>query len=332
MSPAATRRLETVTGFCRIGRPGNPAVAAAAPYRAYLLNAALGECPVWWERRGALLALDIERGALHVIDPDAARCETRPLPGRATAVVPAGEGQLIAAIEDRLVVLGLEDAGLRPTAELARLAGTDCVFNDAKADRAGRVWIGSRHRERLPGGGALWCYAPERGFVMADRGYTVANGIALNPAGDRLYVADSRRGVIVRYAQRPDGEVGRGDLFAELRAEEGAPDGLTTDTQGGVWTALWGGGALRRYAPDGSLERALELPVSHPTSCMFGGPGLATLFVTSAGPAAGRGDGPGPVPSGAVFAIDTGFAGLPETPARAPRPVRSERGLGVPPP
>jgi sugar lactone lactonase YvrE len=93
--------LKTATGRCRIGRQG-PAAEAAAPYRAFLLDAALGECPVWCERRGLLLALDIERQALHVIDPDSADCRTLPLPGRATALVPADGDRLVAAIEDRL--------------------------------------------------------------------------------------------------------------------------------------------------------------------------------------------------------------------------------------
>jgi sugar lactone lactonase YvrE len=330
LSPAATRRLETVTGLCRIARQGPVPVADAVPYRAYLLNAALGECPVWWERRGVMLALDIERCALHVIDLGSARCRTLPLPGRATALVPAGDDRFIAAIDDRLVALLLDDPELRIVGELARLDVTDRVFNDAKTDRAGRVWAGSRHCERLPAGGALWRYEPERGLVMVDQGYTVANGITLNPSGDRLHVADSRRRVIVRYALGPEGAVDQGDLFAELRPEEGAPDGLTADTQGGIWTALWDGGALRRYAPDGGLERVLELPVSHPTSCMFGGPDLATLFVTSADPATGRGDGVAPSLNGAVFAIDTGFVGVPEAPARLPRSARRESGHGAP--
>lgn len=330
MPPTPTRRVETATGRCRIGRQ-RPVAESAAPYRAFLLGSALGECPVWCERHGVLLALDLERRALHVIDPDSAECRTLPLPGRATALVPADGNRLVAAVEDRLMAVALDDAELRVVGELARLDVSVGVFNDAKADRAGRLWVGSRHRDRLAGGGALWCYEPEHGLTMADSGYTVANGIACSPSGDHLHVADSRQGAIFRYALGPDGAQGRRHLFAQFGAEDGMPDGLTGDTEGGVWTALWGGGAIRRYAADGTLERAIELPVSHPTSCMFGGRGLATLFVTSAAPAAGRTDGGVPAPDGAVFAIDTGFAGVPETPARL-RPAGPRDGASVPDP
>jgi sugar lactone lactonase YvrE len=70
--------------------------------------------------------------------------------------------------------------------------------------------------------------------------------------------------------------------FVEIDARDGSPDGLTVDAEGAIWVALWGGAAIRRYRPDGRLERVVHLPVTHPTTCAFGGPDLTDLFITSA--------------------------------------------------
>jgi sugar lactone lactonase YvrE len=96
------------------------------------------------------------------------------------------------------------------------------------------------------------------------------------------------------------------------------PDGLAVDSEGGVWIALWDGWRVARYAPDGRLDREIHLPVPRPTSCCFGGAGLATLYVTSARvrlSAAQLAEAP---LSGSVFALDPGGArGLPEFSFRA---------------
>jgi sugar lactone lactonase YvrE len=90
------------------------------------------------------------------------------------------------------------------------------------------------------------------------------------------------------------------------------PDGLTVDAEGGVWSAKWDGWRLVRYAPDGSVDRVVPMPVQRPTSVAFGGPDLATLYVTSArigldGAALRQ----APL-AGALFSLDPGVRGLPE--------------------
>jgi sugar lactone lactonase YvrE len=78
------------------------------------------------------------------------------------------------------------------------------------------------------------------------------------------------------------------------------------DAEGYVWNARWGGHCLIRFAPDGSVDRIVELPVSHPTSCVFGGPDMTTLFVTSARPASDALD-----LDGCVLQVETGIKGMP---------------------
>ena len=100
----------------------------------------------------------------------------------------------------------------------------------------------------------------------------------------------------------------------ELQPHEGIPDGLTVDAEGGVWTALWDGWAVRRYAPGGRLDRTVTLPVPRPTSCTFGGADLTTLYVTSARirlSAQQLEDAP---LSGSLFAIEAGMRGQRDVP------------------
>jgi sugar lactone lactonase YvrE len=94
--------------------------------------------------------------------------------------------------------------------------------------------------------------------------------------------------------------------------EEGAgwPDGLTVDADGCVWVALWDGGAVRRYTPDGELDRVVELPVPRPTACGFGGVDLTDLYITTARTGL---EAPHPL-SGSVLVVPGAGKGLPQPP------------------
>jgi sugar lactone lactonase YvrE len=114
-----------------------------------------------------------------------------------------------------------------------------------------------------------------------------------------MYFTDSGLGKIDAFDyDLATGNISQRRTFAKVNPEDGIPDGLAVDSEGYVWAALWDGWSIRRYAADGSLDRVLELPAQRPTSCAFGGPDLATLFVTSAA------DG--------LFALEPGVRGLPE--------------------
>ncbi len=98
-----------------------------------------------------------------------------------------------------------------------------------------------------------------------------------------MYYVDSPMRRIDMFDYDPAvGEAFQRRVFADLSAFDGVPDGLTVDADGYVWVAIWGGGVLRRFAPDGSQDAVLPVPVSQPTSCAFGGPGMSDLYVTTA--------------------------------------------------
>jgi len=124
-------------------------------------------------------------------------------------------------------------------------------------------------------------------FVVAPlavlTGLTISNGIGWSPDGTTMYLADSGTGDIDAFDFDPaTGDLGSRRTVAHVTAADAVPDGLTVDDRGDIWVALWNGGALARYHPDGSLLATIPLPVDRPTSCAFGGTDGATLFVTTA--------------------------------------------------
>ena len=131
------------------------------------------------------------------------------------------------------------------------------------------------------------------------------------PSGDRLYLADSRlRKIFVHRFDDAIDALGPGSAFATWDVRDGRPDGLAIDAEDHLWVAAWDGREVRRYAPDGQLDRTVAIPAARPSSCAFGGPRLERLLVTSARPEV---DGPGDL-GGSLFVLDVGVAGLPVSP------------------
>lgn len=177
-------------------------------------------------------------------------------------------------------------------------------FNDAKADRHGRIWAGSMPRSADQPVGALYRLDTDRTVTQVDAGYTVANGPAFSLDGRFLYHTDSAARVIYRFRMHEDGTLSDRTVFVAFVAEWGKPDGMTVDGEGGLWVAHWGAGRVSRFDEQGRMERSIHLPASQITSCTFAGAQLDRMFVTSA--ADGVPDEPH---AGALFEIDPGVRG-----------------------
>jgi sugar lactone lactonase YvrE len=162
--------------------------------------------------------------------------------------------------------------------------------------------------------GSLYCFDAPNTARAVDGGFQVSNGIGWSPDDTTMYFADSGLGTVFAYDfNLYAGTVSNRRSFVQFDASEGRPDGLAVDAEGFVWVALWDGWRVARFAPDGRLNRELDMPVPRPSSCCFGGPDLTTLYITSASirlPAAVLAEAP---LSGGLFAIDVGVAGQPVT-------------------
>ncbi len=276
----------------------------------------LGEGPWWSVEQEMLFWVDITGRAVHRSALDGTSGRLWQVPSEIGFLVLAEDGGGVIGLRDGLHRLDFE------TGEIVSLVRLEQDrphqrFNDGKCDRQGRLWFGSMGDEPGDAVGALYRYhgGPTASLVFGDV-YT-SNGLGWSPEGSRMYYTDSpRHRIDVLDVDPATGGVSHRRTFADDPLGV-LPDGLTVDSEGCVWSAKWDGSAVVRYTPDGEVDRRLELPVARPTSCMFAGPDLRTLVITSAL------DGPGttsarPDLAGATFLLDVEVAGLPE-PLFAPR-------------
>lgn len=197
-------------------------------------------------------------------------------------------------------------------------------FNDILADPAGRIYAGTYHygESGVEAPGSLFLIDPDGSVERLDGGFRLANGIGLSPDHTTLYLADSLVRRIYSYPRDPDtGRLGERSVFVEVPQDEGIPDGLTVDSEGGVWSAQWYGGRVVRYHPDGSFDRAVAVPVSQVASLAFAGSDLDEMYVTTAADPWPTGiEPPGFDPAGllggALYRVDPGVRGLAEHRAR----------------
>jgi sugar lactone lactonase YvrE len=181
-------------------------------------------------------------------------------------------------------------------------------MNEGGCDPDGRFYCGSMAYDQRPGAGALYRLDPDGSVHVVLENVTISNGLEWSPDASRAYYNDTptQRIDVFDY----DGESGLTGrrLFAEIPVEAGGPDGLTVDEEGGVWVALYGGGAVRRYTPDGVLDEVIEVAAKQVTACTFGGSSLNQLFITTSR----EGLEPGEDPlAGSLFRAAVGVAGLP---------------------
>jgi sugar lactone lactonase YvrE len=244
------------------------------------VRAKLAEGPLWDERAGRLWWVDPLEGLLYATTPagDTRQWKLSPEP---TAVCLTGRGDLLLAVRDGFARFDPASGALQPLASIGS-AGQRERMNDGGCDPAGRFWAGSMAEDLRPGGGALYRLDPDGALTRVLDGVGLSNGIGWSPDGRTLYYTDSLEYRIDQLDFDPSsGALARRRPFAQLSRAEGLPDGLTVDAEGFVWTALFGGSAVRRYAPDGRLDRVIDVPAAAVTSVAFGGRALDELYITT---------------------------------------------------
>jgi L-arabinonolactonase len=276
-------------------------------------KAALGEGPLWDVEEQRLYWIDSLAPAVHACDAAGGRRRTWPLPEPigSLALCKSG-GRAVLSLKSGFHFLDLETGEVSPIAAPDR--GKPRIrMNDGKVDRQGRFVAGYMDAEERDPLCGLFSLAPDLGVRRLDDGIICSNGPCWSPDGKTFYFADTSRKVI--YAYDYDGTTGgvaNRRIFASFAAQRGYPDGATVDAAGYLWSVEVYSGRLIRFAPDGSVDRMVGLPVASTTSISFGGPELDIAFVTSmARPIAGV--HPAEREAGGLFAVHgLGVEGLPE--------------------
>lgn len=272
----------------------------------------LGESPVWCDRQQALYWVDVRGPSLrrHDMATSETRSWTLPELVGSMALRESGPG-LVLALATSIAIFDPKTGNIeriaRPEAHIPQHR-----FNDGRCDRQGRFWAGTMHDVTRAPEGTLYRLDADHRCCAVFNGISAPNSLAWSPDGATMYFADSYLRKIFSYPfDRNGGTVGRRHVFAELRAPA-MPDGSTVDAEGFLWNAEYDGGRITRYAPDGSVDRVIELPLQRPTSCAFGGADLRTLFITTASQKLTNAEQAAQPFAGALLALDVGIAGLVE--------------------
>jgi len=241
----------------------------------------LGEGPVWSDRDGCLYYVDIIGQRVQAYTPATKAHRAWSFDTFVGSLAECRSGGLVLGLGDRLVRFDPRK-GASAVEEIVVLERDRPLnrLNDGKADPWGRFWVGSTSTAHGANTGRLWCVSPDGAVEAVRDGIIVSNSLAFDRARSRMYFADSPSGIIEQ------GELDAAHALTGFRpfakAGAGAPDGSCTDAAGYLWNAEWGGRRIARYAPDGSVERVLDMPTSRPSCCTFGGERHRTLFITTA--------------------------------------------------
>ncbi len=241
----------------------------------------LAEHPVWDDASGSLVWVDVLSGDVHRLSPGGHDWASHLGAVVGAAGLRRGAG-LVVAVDEEFAFL---DASGKPDRDrVSAPVGVGTRFNDASCDPGGRFLAGTAALDGTSPIAQLMQLHPDGRIDVLLDGLVESNGLDWSTDGTTLYFVDSGDPCIRRYDyDAPTGRLGhrRADLatFSQL---EGVPDGLTVDSDGDVWVALWQGGTIRHYAPDGVLRASFAVPVSQPTCAGFGGSKRDRLYLASA--------------------------------------------------
>ena len=268
----------------------------------------LGEGPVWDAARGELVWVDIERALVHRWAPGEAGVSLA-VGQPVGCAVPRANGGLALALRDGFALMARDGVSPRVVAPVEEQRA-DTRMNDGACDTRGRFWAGTMSLVGDTRAAALYRLDGDLSVTRVLPGLSVSNGLGWSPDDRFMYHVDTpRRRIDVYEFDARSGSLGARRAAIAVAPEQGRPDGLAVDAEGGIWVALWGGGAVQRYTPEGRVDARIELPASQVTSCSFGGADLATLYITTAA----RGAEHEPL-AGSLFCCRPGVHGLRATP------------------
>ncbi|HEV7345302.1 MAG TPA: SMP-30/gluconolactonase/LRE family protein [Devosia sp.] len=276
---------------------------------------ALGEGPIWHAGRQQLFFFDINEQTLFAVTPAGEIADSWLFNETVAAAAIVDDETLALATDSGLKQFDLSTGGMNRINEI-EADNADTRTNDSRVHPSGAFWIGTMTRsEEEAAIGAVYHYRAGE-LTTLKSGIRIPNATCFSPDGRIAYWTDTPTKQIMQCATDPATglPVGEWTLFADVSDGRGYPDGAVVDSAGFLWNARWGGSCVVRHAPDGSIDRIVEVPVSQVTCPAFGGPELKTLFITTANKNLSDEQRAAEKVAGGLFVIDVDVAGQPETP------------------
>jgi sugar lactone lactonase YvrE len=274
---------------------------------------ALGEGPFWHDGRQQLFWFDINNRTLFAASAEGAIAQQWHFDETVAAAAIVDDDTLALAGETGLKRLDLRSGSVEHLLDIERDVPTNRT-NDSRVHPSGAFWLSTMVKDEGPKDGAVYHYL--RGnLTRIIANAAIPNATCFSPDGRIAYWADTPTQKILKCETDPQTGMPLGEwtLFADVSDHRGFPDGAVVDSEGYIWNARWGGSCVIRYAPDGTIDRIVEVPVSQVTCPAFGGEDLKRLFLTTANKGMSAEQLAEEKVAGGVFFIDLDVAGLPES-------------------
>ncbi|WP_445635930.1 Gluconolaconase [Nostoc sp. DSM 114161] len=273
-------------------------------------RARLGEGPIWDSTKKLLYWIDIFNHRVHQFDPATGKDRFFDVGDVVGAIAPTGTDRLIITLRRHLAFLNTQTGEVTPILEVEANMPNNRL-NDGKCDPQGRFWFGSMSTIEKPEA-RLYRYDADGSLHLMETGLTISNGLGWSPDRKTFYLTDSPQQKIYAYDfNSVTGNITNRRVFVNLTHESFHPDGLTIDSQGNIWSAMWNGWCVIRFNPKGEEILRIKLPVPLVTSCTFGGEDLQTLYITTASVGLSQAEIDKSFYSGDLFAVQTDVTGLP---------------------
>lgn len=276
---------------------------------------ALGEGPIWHAGRQQLFFFDINEQTLFAVTAAGEIVDSWLFNETVAAAAIVDDHTLVLATDTGLKQFDLTTGGMNRINEI-EADNPQTRTNDSRVHPSGAFWIGTMTRsEQEAPIGSVYHYRAGT-LTTLKSGISIPNATCFSPDGTIAYWTDTPTRKIMQCATDPATglPIGAWTLFADVSDGRGYPDGAVVDSQGYLWNAKWGGSCVVRHAPDGSIDRIVEVPVSQVTCPAFGGADLKTLFITTAAKNLTAEQLAVEKVAGGLFAIDVDVAGQAETP------------------
>ena len=273
-----------------------------------------GEGIFWNPADGLVWWTDIEGCALWSFDPATSQTASHKMPERVCCFAPRASGGLIVAFADRVVLFESTTSKETLVAKFEP-QNPETRLNDGRTDRQGRLIVGGMNEVSGTADSSVICVDTDLSVRTIIEGVSCANSTCFTVDGATMFFADTPDQEIVAFDYDiTSGSVSNRRSHVSFKNEPGLPDGSCVDAEGGVWNAEWEGHRVIRVAPDGVIDRVIDVPVWKPTCCAFGGPDLDTLFITTSRLMSTEADLEKEPESGGLFAVKPGVQGVIDTP------------------
>jgi sugar lactone lactonase YvrE len=272
------------------------------------LNCNLGEGPFWDGKKEELYFVDISNKQVLIFAPSSNSVEAITFDQEIGAVLLDHNSELIVAARDGLYA-ATRDGDLKTLLAPIDFGDSSIRCNDAKCDANGRIWVGTMAFDFAEGAAALYSYdSKELKKVLSN--LTISNGMGWSVDQKTMYFIDSQTSRVDTFDfDLATGAICNRQPFVTFSDPGVIPDGMTTDEEGGIWVALFGGSAVRRFDSSGKLTHTVSVPATQVTSCCFGGPDMSELFITTAQYAMDADTLSRDPLAGSLFRVKTSFKG-----------------------